>query len=220
MAGVYIHIPYCRKLCSYCDFYHIISSGDNSSSIDAMLKEIELRKDYLNNETVNTIYIGGGTPSLLSVTEIETLLNQVYKQYSVENGCETTIELNPDDVDPDYLAGLKRLNINRISLGIQSWRDTDLKILKSLKGPNGGFSMLKDPNTVTLYDVVVAIDGEDTFTNCVIHNGTCRCIDRTKKPCTIHDDYAKTRSELIYLFKNKTIYDLVQKAGNSGLITI
>jgi len=94
------------------------------------------------------------------------------------------------------------------------------KILKSLKGPNGGFSMLKDPNTVTLYDVVVAIDGEDTFTNCVIHNGTCRCIDRTKKPCTIHDDYAKTRSELIYLFKNKTIYDLVQKAGNSGLITI
>ncbi|HBH84017.1 MAG: hypothetical protein A2X05_09340 [Bacteroidetes bacterium GWE2_41_25] len=129
MAGVYIHIPYCRKLCSYCDFYHIISSGDNSSSIDAMLKEIELRKDYLNNETVNTIYIGGGTPSLLSVTEIETLLNQVYKQYSVENGCETTIELNPDDVDPDYLAGLKRLNINRISLGIQSWRDTDLKIL-------------------------------------------------------------------------------------------
>ena len=94
------------------------------------------------------------------------------------------------------------------------------KILKSLKGPNGGFSMMKDPRTVTLFDVVKAIDGEDTFTECVIHNGPCRCIDKNKKPCPIHDDYAKTRSELIKLFKNKTIYDLVQKASNSELITI
>ena len=94
------------------------------------------------------------------------------------------------------------------------------KILKSLKGPNGGFSMMKDPTTVSLYDIVIAIDGENTFTNCVMHNGPCRCIDRTKKPCTIHDDYAETRSELIHLFKNKTIYDLVQKANNSELIII
>jgi Rrf2 family protein len=94
------------------------------------------------------------------------------------------------------------------------------KILKSLKGPTGGFAMMKDPRTITLYDVVVAIDGEETFTNCVIHNGPCRCIDRDKKPCPIHDDYSKTRSELIHLFRNKTIYDLVQKAGSSELITI
>jgi len=94
------------------------------------------------------------------------------------------------------------------------------KILKSLKGPNGGFSMMKDPRTVTLFDVVKAIDGEDTFTECVIHNEPCRCIDKNKKPCPIHDDYAKTRSELIQLFKNRTIYDLVQKASKSELITI
>jgi Rrf2 family transcriptional regulator, iron-sulfur cluster assembly transcription factor len=94
------------------------------------------------------------------------------------------------------------------------------KILKSLKGPNGGFSMMKDPRTITLFDVVTAIDGIDTFTDCVIHNGPCQCIDRTKKPCPIHDDYAKTRSEMIELFKSKTIYDLVQKASNSELITI
>jgi len=94
------------------------------------------------------------------------------------------------------------------------------KILKSLKGPNGGFSMMKDPRKITLFDIVIAIDGDDTFTNCMIHNGPCRCIDKNKKPCPIHDDYAKTRSELIKLFKNKTIYDLVQKASNSELITI
>ena len=94
------------------------------------------------------------------------------------------------------------------------------KILKSMKGPNGGFSMMKDPATVSLYDVVVAIDGEDTFTDCVIHNGPCRCIDRKKKPCPIHDDYAETRSKMISLFKNKTIYDMVKKAGDSMLISI
>ena len=129
MAGVYIHIPFCKKLCSYCDFYHIISADGNTACINAMLRETALRKEYLNNETVNTIYIGGGTPSLLSIKELDTLLNQVNKQFNVDNDCETTIELNPDDVSPAYLTGLKGLSINRVSLGIQSWRDTDLKIL-------------------------------------------------------------------------------------------
>jgi Rrf2 family transcriptional regulator, iron-sulfur cluster assembly transcription factor len=94
------------------------------------------------------------------------------------------------------------------------------KILKSMKGPNGGFSMMKDPKTITLYDIIVAIDGEDTFTDCIMHDGPCVYIDRIKKPCPIHDDYSKTRSEMINLFKNKTIYDMVQKASSSKSITI
>jgi len=80
--------------------------------------------------------------------------------------------------------------------------------------------MMKDPRTVTLFDVVTAIDGEDTFTECVMHDGPCRSIEHNKKPCPIHDDYTKTRSDLTRLFKSKTIYDLVQKAGNSDLISI
>jgi oxygen-independent coproporphyrinogen-3 oxidase len=129
MAGFYIHIPFCRKLCSYCDFYHIISADNNTPIIDVMLQEMSLRKDYLNEETVNTIYIGGGTPSLLSAKELDTMLNQVYRLYNVDDECEITIELNPDDISPEYLSGLKGLKINRISLGIQSWRDADLKLL-------------------------------------------------------------------------------------------
>ena len=129
MAGFYIHIPFCRKMCSYCDFYHVISTDDNTAYIDAMLQEISARKDYFGDETVSTIYLGGGTPSLLSIKELDSLLTHVYKQYKVENDCEITIELNPDDIDPDYLSGLKRLNINRVSVGIQSWRDADLKLL-------------------------------------------------------------------------------------------
>jgi oxygen-independent coproporphyrinogen-3 oxidase len=129
MAGIYIHIPFCKKLCFYCDFYHIISVDDNSVFVDTLVKEASLRQDYLGTETVSTIYFGGGTPSVLSVKELGTLLDQINKLFRVEENCEITIELNPDDVNSKYLAGIKKLNINRISLGIQSWRDSDLKML-------------------------------------------------------------------------------------------
>jgi oxygen-independent coproporphyrinogen-3 oxidase len=129
MAGIYIHIPFCKKLCFYCDFYHVISSDDNHAFVDALLKESLMRQDYLGTETVSTIYFGGGTPSVFSIKELSTILNQIYKLFRVEEKCEITIELNPDDVSPGYLEGLKNLNINRISLGIQSWRDSDLKML-------------------------------------------------------------------------------------------
>jgi oxygen-independent coproporphyrinogen-3 oxidase len=129
MAGIYVHIPYCKKLCFYCDFYHVVSVNDNSAFIDALLKEASLRKDYLKNETVSTIYLGGGTPSVFSIKDLGTILNHIRKLFKITEDCEITIELNPDDVQSAYLKGLKYNKINRISLGIQSWRDSDLKML-------------------------------------------------------------------------------------------
>lgn len=129
MAGIYIHIPFCKKLCSYCDFYHINHYSDNQGFIEAIVKEAVMRKWYLENETVSTIYIGGGTPSLLSVDQITLILEALHNNFKIDRDCEITIELNPDDVSQDLLRGLKDLNINRISLGIQSWRDADLKLL-------------------------------------------------------------------------------------------
>lgn len=129
MAGIYIHIPFCKKLCYYCDFYHVVSRDNNSAFIDALLKEASLRKEYLENETVSTIYLGGGTPSVFSIKDLGTILNHINKLFRVAADCEITIELNPDDVQSSYLNGLKNHNINRISLGIQSWRDSDLKML-------------------------------------------------------------------------------------------
>jgi oxygen-independent coproporphyrinogen-3 oxidase len=128
MAGIYIHIPFCRKLCSYCDFYHIITKAENRSYAGTLIKEAEIRREYLGNEKVSTIYIGGGTPSVLSPEEIETILD-IRKLFMVDENCEITIELNPDDIDRDYLQGLKDSGVNRISLGIQSWRDSDLKMM-------------------------------------------------------------------------------------------
>jgi oxygen-independent coproporphyrinogen III oxidase len=129
MAGIYIHIPFCKKLCFYCDFYHVGSGEDNTLFIDALQKEISQRKDYLGNEIISTVYIGGGTPSVISIKELGSILDQISKFFILDQDCEITIELNPDDVFPDYLKGLKDHNINRISLGVQSWRDSDLKML-------------------------------------------------------------------------------------------
>jgi oxygen-independent coproporphyrinogen-3 oxidase len=144
MAGIYIHIPFCKKLCFYCDFYHVISKNDNSAYIDALIKEAALRKDYLENETVSTIYFGGGTPSVFSIKDLGRILNHLYKIFRVSENCELTIEINPDDVRSDYLDGLRKLNINRISLGIQSWRDSDLKMLNRRHDSAQAANALKD----------------------------------------------------------------------------
>lgn len=129
MAGIYIHIPFCRKLCSYCDFYHIITQSDNKQYIEALNREAFLRRDYLGNQPVSTIYIGGGTPSVLQPPEIKSILDNIGRNFRVDNDPEVTIELNPDDVNDEFLDGLKKTIVNRISIGIQSWRDQDLKFM-------------------------------------------------------------------------------------------
>lgn len=163
MAGIYLHIPFCRKLCSYCDFYHIISAADNSDYISAMMSELTIRRDYLENEKVSTIYIGGGTPSLFSVRELDTLLNIISKLYIIEEGCEITIEMNPDDINPEYLSGLKKININRVSLGIQSWKDAHLKLLNRRHDSAGAEYALRETfkagfDNVTI-DLIYGIPG-------------------------------------------------------------
>jgi len=94
------------------------------------------------------------------------------------------------------------------------------KILSSSKGPHGGFSLLKDPKKITVLDIVNSIDGYDVFTNCIMHNVTCEGAAKKEKYCPLHEDYEKTRNELLKLFKNKTIYELVLKADNTEFISI
>jgi len=129
MAGIYIHIPFCKKLCHYCDFYHVIYNEKDHDFVDALIAETKIRKDYLGSETVSTIYFGGGTPSVLPVQHLAEILSVLKNNFSVDSICEVTAELNPDDVSPEYLKKIKDLGINRISLGIQSWRDSYLKML-------------------------------------------------------------------------------------------
>jgi len=129
MAGIYIHIPFCKTLCAYCDFYHIIAPQDEQPFVNALLKEAELQKEYTGNQKISTLYIGGGTPSALPVSSLKKILGRIFSLYDVDKDCEITVEINPDDVSREYLEQLKETEINRISVGIQSWRDADLKLM-------------------------------------------------------------------------------------------
>jgi oxygen-independent coproporphyrinogen-3 oxidase len=129
MAGIYVHIPFCQKLCGYCDFYRTTRTELIESYIEALRAETELRSDYLSGEGVETVYFGGGTPSLISTEQFGVLLGTIGSRHKIVNGAEITIELNPDDVTAGYMAGLKEAGFNRISIGVQSWSDATLKML-------------------------------------------------------------------------------------------
>lgn len=126
MAGIYLHIPFCKQACTYCNFHFTTSLRYKNDLVDAIIKEIALQRNFLKDETIATIYFGGGTPSLLSGEECGLLLNKVYKEFPVEENAEITLEANPDDITKEKLFAWKNAGINRLSIGIQSFFDKDL----------------------------------------------------------------------------------------------
>jgi oxygen-independent coproporphyrinogen III oxidase len=129
LSGLYIHIPFCRKACIYCNFHFSTSLKRKTELIQAIILELNLRKDYVNNDIIKTIYLGGGTPSVLEVGEIKLLLEVIYKNYNVAHQPEITLEANPEDLEINYLSELINLGINRLSIGVQSFFEEDLKYL-------------------------------------------------------------------------------------------
>lgn len=127
MAGIYLHIPFCRQACHYCNFHFSTSLARKNDFISALLKEIPLRKNYLEGEAVETIYFGGGTPSLLAKEETGTILHALHSQFSVVPGAEITLEANPDDITSTLLRGWRQAGINRLSIGVQSFFEEDLR---------------------------------------------------------------------------------------------
>ena len=130
MAGIYIHIPYCRKICHYCDFYRVASTVDAALYGDSLKKEIAFRADYLKGEPVETIYVGGGTPSVMDAGWLNEILQKISLHHRLDDDCEITLEANPDDLTEPYLKAIRELTpIDRLSIGIQSFRDRDLILM-------------------------------------------------------------------------------------------
>ncbi|MGB6269873.1 MAG: radical SAM family heme chaperone HemW [Olleya sp.] len=129
MSGIYIHIPFCKQACHYCDFHFSTSMKKKDEMIFALAKELELRKDEFKNNTVETIYFGGGTPSLLSIDQLKYLIDSVYYNYKVTENPEITLEANPDDLSKELIIQLSKSPINRLSIGIQSFHEKDLKLM-------------------------------------------------------------------------------------------
>ena len=129
MSGIYLHIPFCKKACHYCNFHFSTTLNLKENFIDVLLKEIEIKKDYLKGESVSSVYFGGGTPSLLSASEIDKIMEHLSKFHQIEKDAEITLEANPDDLNEAYLNNLKTTAINRLSIGIQSFQEEDLKYM-------------------------------------------------------------------------------------------
>ncbi len=126
MAGIYLHIPFCRKACHYCNFHFSTSLNAQNDFVVALVQEINLRKHYLQGQTIRTIYFGGGTPSLLHQDELRKILDALYEHFTIEPDAEVTLEANPDDLKPDNLQLWKAAGINRLSVGVQSFFEEDL----------------------------------------------------------------------------------------------
>ncbi|PKP18460.1 MAG: coproporphyrinogen III oxidase [Bacteroidetes bacterium HGW-Bacteroidetes-23] len=152
MPGIYIHIPFCKQACHYCDFHFSTSMKKKDEMVWALAKEIQLRKEEFKNEIVETIYFGGGTPSILAIEDLRLLIDEVFKNYNVIENPEITVEANPDDLSSDLsfrgtrnlFEELKVIGVNRLSIGIQSFFEDDLKMMNRAHNADEAKNCLKE----------------------------------------------------------------------------
>jgi len=144
MSGIYIHIPFCKQACHYCDFHFSTSLGKKERMVLALQKELVLRKEEFKGEVVATIYFGGGTPSVLETSEINDLIQTVYSNYQVTENPEITLEANPDDLSKEKLSELSNSKINRLSIGIQSFFEEDLLFMNRAHNANEAEECVKE----------------------------------------------------------------------------
>lgn len=165
MAGIYIHIPFCKQKCSYCDFHFSTNLQHKSNLIQAINKELEIRKDEISTP-LETIYFGGGTPSILSEIELESIFETIYKNYSTKNLKEITLEANPDDLNKEKLNFLKSTPINRFSIGVQSFFEEDLKLMNRAHNAQEAETSIKLAQDFGFENITIdLIYGSTTTTN-------------------------------------------------------
>jgi len=165
-AGIYLHIPFCKQACHYCNFHFSTSMRYKSDMIEAMLTEIELQKDYLDNSPLQSVYFGGGTPSVLETSEIEKLLQRIEQFHNILPDAEITLEANPDDLTMTKLQQLSETRINRLSIGVQSFFDKDLKYMNRAHNANEAIDCIRNAQTLGFQNLTIdLIYGTPTMTN-------------------------------------------------------
>jgi len=165
LAGIYVHIPFCKQSCSYCDFHFSTSLKYKTDIIQALVKEIASKKSYVS-ECINTIYFGGGTPSLLSNDELKLIIEAIYENYNVANNIEFTLECNPDDLSAGKLKSLQKIGVNRLSIGVQSFFDDDLKFFNRAHNSQEAERSIKMSQDVGVDNITIdLIYGSPLLTN-------------------------------------------------------
>lgn len=166
--GLYIHIPFCKQACHYCNFHFSTATKYREEMVAAIVREMGLQRDYLGGADLETIYFGGGTPSILSEKHLETIWSEIHRLFSVRTGAEITLEANPDDLSKDKLEFYKRLGINRLSVGVQSFRSADLRLMNRAHTPEEAVLALdaafevgfEEVNLDLIYGIPTSTDSE------------------------------------------------------------
>ena len=154
MAGIYIHIPFCKQSCSYCDFHFSTSLKHKPDLIQAIVKEIEHKKSHLTS-SINTIYFGGGTPSIMNNDDLLFIIEAINKNYTVENNIEFTLECNPDDLSQKKLKELKSVGINRLSIGVQSFNNEELGFFNRAHNASEAESSIKRSQDIGFENITI-----------------------------------------------------------------
>ncbi|MBK7096119.1 MAG: radical SAM family heme chaperone HemW [Saprospiraceae bacterium] len=165
MSGIYIHIPYCRKKCSYCNFYFLVSMKTVKPFVDSLLNEIEITKEYLIKKELKSIYFGGGTPSVLQTNDLQRILNKIEEIYTYNNNIEITLEANPDDITEAYIKKIVEVGINRLSIGVQSFSDSELKLFGRTHDSSSAINAIKISKEYGIenlnIDLIFGVPGSD-----------------------------------------------------------
>lgn len=204
MAGIYLHVPFCKQACHYCNFHFSTSLKSKNGFISALLEEIALQKSYLQGEAIETIYFGGGTPSLLSGPELNTVLDTLYKAYPIDGSAELTLEANPDDLNPGKLAELKAAGINRLSIGIQSFFEEDLQWMNRAHNAQQPLNCIEAAHDAGFFNLTIdLIYGTPGLTDEKWHENVHRaialdiphlsCYALTVEPKTALDNFIRTK---------------------------
>ena len=166
MAGLYIHIPFCKQACHYCNFHFSTSLKQKEVMVQAILQELVLRKAYIGGEILDTIYFGGGTPSLLTQTDLGLIFDKINQLYNIDKKAEITLEANPDDLSKEKLQALKNTPINRLSIGVQSFFEADLQFMNRAHTANEAITCIQNAQAIGFNNLTIdLIYGSPTTSN-------------------------------------------------------
>ena len=212
MSSIYIHIPFCTQACIYCNFHFSTQKNNLSLIIDSIIKELNERKNYLENTPLQSIYFGGGTPSIIKSVDIEKILNAISQNFNIKSEIEITIESNPEDLSKSKLNELKNIGINRLSIGVQSFNDRELKMLNRshnvleaksaiINAQEMGFENLS-------IDLIYGIPNQSLIT---WEKNLDITFDLLIQHFSAYELTVEKKTTLHYLLKNKKIVELKEK---------
>jgi oxygen-independent coproporphyrinogen-3 oxidase len=222
VAGIYIHIPFCKQKCHYCNFYSSVSLKYKADFVKALVREINSRKNYLENKFVDTIYFGGGTPSILSVDDILLITSSLKHAYNIANDAEVTLEANPDDLSKDSIFDIKKYTlVNRLSIGIQSFFNDDLHYLNRVHSGKQAYNSIENAINAGFKNITIdLIYGIPTLTDKKWKENLNRFFDYQIPHLSSYSLTVEPKTALDVLIKNNKIknIDEVQSISHFNML--